>query len=54
MPARNEMDPKYQWDFTHMYASDAVWEAELERCVKDLDRIAAVARGVQGGYRYGL
>ena len=42
MQARKDMDPKYQWDFTHLYASDEVWEAELNRCVKDMDRIAAI------------
>ena len=51
MPTRKEMDPKYQWDFTHMYASDAVWEAELDRCVKeDLGRIAAI-EGTLGASR---
>ena len=42
MQARKDMDPRFQWDFTHMYESDAVWEAELDRCVKDIDRIAAI------------
>ena len=42
MQARKDMDPKSQWDFTHMYASDEVWEAELNRCVADLPKIAAI------------
>lgn len=42
MQARKDMDPKFQWDFTHMYASDEVWEAELNRCVADLPKIAAI------------
>ena len=50
MPARKDMDPKYQWDFTHLYPSDEVWEAELDRCVKDLDRIAAI-EGTLGASR---
>ncbi len=50
MQARKDMDPKFQWDFTHMYASDAVWEAELNACVKDMDRIAAI-EGTLGNSR---
>ena len=42
MQARKDMDPKFQWDFTHMYASDEVWEAELNRCVADLPKITAI------------
>ena len=42
MQARKDMDPKFQWDFTHMYASDEVWEAELNRLVADLPRLEAV------------
>ena len=50
MQARKDMDPKFQWDFTHMYANDAVWEAELNACVKDMDRIAAI-EGTLGNSR---
>ena len=50
MQARKDMDPRFQWDFTHMYASDEVWEAELDRCVKDMDRIAAI-EGTLGASR---
>ncbi len=42
MQARKDMDPKFQWDFTHLYASDEVWEAELDRLVGDLPKIAAI------------
>ena len=42
MQARKDMDPKYQWDFTHLYADDAAWEEELNAVVQSLDRIAAI------------
>ena len=42
MQARKDMDPKYQWDFTHMYASDEVWEQELCRLVADLPKLSAI------------
>ncbi len=42
MQARKDMDPKFQWDFTHLYASDEAWEEALNALVKDLDRIDAV------------
>ena len=41
MQARNEMDPKFMWDLTHMYESDEAWEQALAGVVNDLDRIAA-------------
>ena len=50
MQARKDMDPKFQWDFTHMYASDEVWEAELDALVKDLDKIKAI-EGTLGASR---
>ena len=33
---RKEMDPKYQWDFTHIYPDKAAWEnamAEAEAAI---------------------
>ena len=42
MQARKDMDPKFQWDFTHLYASDEAWEEALNALVRDLDRIDAV------------
>ena len=50
MQARKDMDPKFQWDFTHMYASDEVWETELDALVKDLDKIKAI-EGTLGASR---
>lgn len=42
MQARKDMDPKFQWDFTHMFASDEAWEAELNRLVSELPKLEAV------------
>lgn len=50
MQARKDMDPKFQWDFTHMYASDEAWEAELNRVIADLPKIAAI-EGTLGSSR---
>ncbi|MBQ2201468.1 MAG: oligoendopeptidase F family protein, partial [Clostridia bacterium] len=50
MQARKDMDPKFQWDFTHMYASDEAWEAELNAIVADLPKIAAI-EGTLGNSR---
>ena len=50
MQARKDMDPKFQWDFTHMYASDEAWEAELNAIAADLPKIAAV-EGTLGNSR---
>ena len=36
---RKDMDPKYQWDFTHIYPDKAAWEnamAEAEAAVAGL------------------
>ena len=50
MQARKDMDPKFQWDFTHMYASDEAWETELNALVADLPKIAAI-EGTLGASR---
>jgi oligoendopeptidase F len=50
MQARKDMDPKFQWDFTHMYANDEAWEAELNGILADLPKIAAV-EGTLGSSR---
>lgn len=42
MQARKDMDPKFQWDFTHLYASDEAWEEALNALIRDLDKLAAV------------
>ena len=50
MQARKDMDPRFQWDFTHMYASDEAWEQELNAIVADLGRITAI-EGTLGNSR---
>ena len=50
MQARKDMDPKFMWDFTHMYASDEAWEAELSAIVSELPKIAAI-EGTLGNSR---
>ena len=50
MQARKDMDPKFMWDFTHMYASDEAWEAELSAIAADIPKIAAV-EGTLGNSR---
>ncbi len=50
MQARKDLDPKFQWDFTHMYESDEVWEAELSAVVSELPKIAAI-EGTLGSSR---
>lgn len=40
---RRELDPKYQWDLTKMYATDAEWEAELADLDARIDAMAAFA-----------
>lgn len=32
---RSEIDDKYKWDLTPLYATDAEWEAEFEACTKE-------------------
>ena len=50
MQARKDMDPKFMWDFTHMYASDEAWESELNAIVAELPKIAAI-EGTLGNSR---
>lgn len=35
------MDPKYMWDFTHMFASDAEWEKALSEAEASIELAAA-------------
>lgn len=50
MPTRNEMNPAFMWDFTHMYPTDAAWEAELNAIVADLSALKAI-EGTLGASR---
>ena len=42
MKARNEFDPKYQWDFTPIYPNDEAWEAELNAVMAEIPKLAAI------------
>jgi len=43
MKTRNEIDPKFQWDFTHMFADKDAWEkayAEAEAAAKEIPALS--------------
>ncbi|MBR3179322.1 MAG: oligoendopeptidase F [Clostridia bacterium] len=42
MKARNEIDPKYQWDFTPIFENDAAWEKELSAVSAEVEKLSAV------------
>lgn len=44
---RGEMDPKYQWDLSHMFENNAAWEAALEAALQAVEGISAY-RGTLG------
>ena len=39
---RKDMDPKYQWDFTHIYPDKAAWEAAMAEAEQALAGLAAL------------
>lgn len=39
---RSEMDPKFQWDFTHIFPDHSHWEAALEEADKAADALATL------------
>lgn len=39
---RSEMDPKFQWDFTHIFPDHAHWEAALEEAAKAIDTLSSL------------
>lgn len=50
MKQRSEMNPNYQWDFTHMYESDEAWEQEVTAVAAEIPSIDALA-GTLGASR---
>ena len=44
---RKDMDPAYQWDFTHIYPDHAAWEAAMAEAAEGLKAVSAV-RGTLG------
>lgn len=39
---RNEMDPRFQWDFTHIYPDKAHWEAAMTEAEKAVEALSAL------------
>ncbi len=48
MISRNEIDPKFTWDFTPMFPSGEAWEAACEEADKAIDAVPAL-QGTLGG-----
>ena len=54
---RKDMDPKYQWDFTHIYPDKAAWEkamAEAEAAVAGLAALPGTLKKSKKGLKAGL
>ena len=39
---RSEMDPRFQWDFTHIYPDKAHWEAAMTEAEKAVEALSAL------------
>lgn len=39
---RSEMDPRFQWDFTHIYPDQAHWEAAMAEAEKAVEALSAL------------
>ena len=40
---RNEMDPKFQWDYTHMFESKEAWEKAFREAQELIGKVQGVA-----------
>lgn len=40
MKVREELDDKYKWDLTHLYATDEAWKQEKERIQQEMQKVA--------------
>lgn len=40
---RSEMDPRFQWDFTHIYPDKAHWEAAMAEAEKAVEALSALS-----------
>lgn len=38
---RSEIEAKYKWDLTHIFATDELWEAAYDRAMEDIGKAAA-------------
>ncbi len=43
MKIRSEMDPKFMWDFSHMFESKEAWEAAYAECEADIAKLPSLA-----------
>ncbi len=48
VPTRDQIDDKYKWDLSAMFADDAAWEAEFKKLDDDIARFRAAHRGKLG------
>ena len=38
---RDEIEAKYKWNLTHIYATDEAWEADFKKVMADVESISA-------------
>ena len=43
MKARSELDPRFMWDFTHMFETKEAWEKAYAECEADIAKLSALA-----------
>ena len=43
MKARNQMDPKFMWDFSHMFETKEAWETAYAECEADIAKLPSLA-----------
>ena len=43
MKTRKEMDPRFMWDFSHMFATREDWEAAYKECEAEIPKLSALA-----------
>ena len=43
MKIRSEMDPKFMWDFSHMFESKEAWEAAYAECEADIAKLSSLS-----------
>ena len=43
MKARNELDPKFMWDFSHMFETKDAWEKAYAECEAEIAKLSALS-----------
>lgn len=43
MKARNELDPKFMWDFSHMFETKEAWEKAYAECEAEIAKLSALS-----------